>query len=66
MGAFFAWAQTLKFKSLFYLTLLIFIADLAVPDFIPLIDEILLGLFTLLLGSWKKKPKADEPPQIDG
>lgn len=55
MGSFFGWAKTLRFKQLFFLTLLLLIGDLLVPDFIPLIDELLLGLLTLLLGSIRKK-----------
>ena len=42
----------------------LFLLDLAVPDFIPFADEILLGLGTLLLSRWKKKP--DAPPPIAG
>jgi hypothetical protein len=37
------------------LTLAIFLADLVVPDFIPFVDEILLGLFAALLAMIKKK-----------
>ena len=59
MRSFFNWANTLKFRQLFFLTLFIFVADLAIPDFIPLIDEILLGLATLLFGSIRKKTKGD-------
>lgn len=55
MRSFFKWAGSLRFKQLFLLTLLLFIADLMIPDFIPLIDELLLGLMTLLLGSIRKK-----------
>jgi hypothetical protein len=55
MNAFFRWAKTLRFKKLFLLTLLLFIGDLLVPDFIPLIDELLLGLLTLLLGSIRNR-----------
>ena len=55
MRSFFKWAGSLRFKQLFVLTLFLFIADLMIPDFIPLIDEVLLGLMTLLLGSIRKK-----------
>lgn len=57
MKSFFRWAQTLKFRQLFFLTLLLFLGDLMIPDFIPLIDELLLGLLTLLFGSIRKKVK---------
>lgn len=55
MKSFFEWAGSLRFRQLFFLTLLLFIADLIVPDFIPIIDELILGLMTLLLGSIRKK-----------
>ena len=45
----------LSFPRLFLLTGALFLVDLVVPDFIPLADEILLGLGTLLLASWKKR-----------
>ena len=45
----------LKFRWLFALVALVFGVDLVIPDFIPFADEILLGLLTVLLGSWRKK-----------
>jgi hypothetical protein len=33
----------------------VFLADLVVPDFIPFVDEILLGLATLILASWRDR-----------
>ena len=45
----------LSFPRLFVLTAALFVVDLAVPDFVPLADELLLGLGTLLLASWKKR-----------
>ncbi len=50
-----AFARRLRFPQLFVLVAALFIADVIVPDVIPFIDEILLGLATLLLGSWKEK-----------
>ena len=43
------------------ITLVILIVDVLVPDLIPFVDEILLALFTALLGSWKRR--RDKPPQ---
>lgn len=57
MRSFFNWASGLKFRQLFFLTLVLFLGDLLVPDFIPLIDELLLGLLTLLFGSIRKSVK---------
>lgn len=49
------WAEGLRFKTLFYIIAALFVADVLLPDFIPFIDEILLGLLTASLGSIKKK-----------
>lgn len=48
-------AFRLRFPVLFLLTLVLFIVDLMVPDFIPFADEILLGLATVILGNWKQR-----------
>lgn len=48
-------AGELRFPQLFWLTAVLFVIDVLVPDLIPFADEILLGLATLLLGSWKKR-----------
>jgi hypothetical protein len=56
----FAYAGRLRFPTLFLITAALFVLDLLIPDFIPFIDEILLGLGTLLLSSWKKR--APTPP----
>jgi hypothetical protein len=42
-------ASRLRYPKLLALTATIFVADLLIPDLIPFIDEILLGLGTLLL-----------------
>jgi hypothetical protein len=47
----------LRFPQLFALTLVVFLVDLLVPDMVPFIDEVLLGLTTLLLANWKKRPE---------
>ena len=61
------YASRLRFPKLFMLTATLFVVDLLVPDVIPLIDEILLGLGTLLLGSLRTyfvqpATTVDEPP----
>jgi hypothetical protein len=48
----------LRFPYLLIATALLFLVDLVVPDFIPFVDEILLGLATLLLASWRKREPA--------
>jgi hypothetical protein len=44
----------LRFPYLVALTGTLFVIDLLVPDVIPLVDELLLGLATVLLASLKK------------
>jgi hypothetical protein len=54
----------LSYPRLFVVTAALFLVDLVIPDFVPLADEILLGLGTLLLANWKnrKAPATIEPP----
>lgn len=54
------WAEGLRFPKLAMITACLFVADLLIPDFIPFIDEILLGLATLLLGNLRRSKSNDE------
>ena len=54
-----AYADKLKFKNLFLATLALFIIDFLVPDMIPMIDEIILGLLAIVLANWKKERALD-------
>ncbi len=45
----------LSYPRLFAITAALFVIDLIVPDFIPLADEILLGLGSLLLANLKRR-----------
>ena len=53
-------ASRLRFPTLFVLVATIFVADLLIPDLIPFVDEILLGLLTVLLGSLRNR-RQEEP-----
>lgn len=55
------WARKLRYPTLFKLTAVAFAISVLWPfDPIPFIDEIVLGLGTLLLANWKnRKPTAD-------
>ncbi|NIP56807.1 MAG: hypothetical protein GWM92_01645 [Gemmatimonadetes bacterium] len=53
----------LRFPQLFLITAILFAVNLAVPDAIPFVDEILLALGSLLLGSLRKK---EGPGEIEG
>ena len=52
-------ASKLRFPKLFVLVLLLFLVDLVVPDFIPLFDEIVLGLLSAMLGMWRQKTRGE-------
>ena len=45
----------LKFPQAFAVFVVLFVFDLIIPDFIPFIDEILLGLLAALFGMWREK-----------
>jgi len=58
----------LRFKNLFLIVAALLLIDIAIPDFVPLIDEILLGILTIMFWSWRKPSggarviDADEEP----
>ena len=63
------WASGLRFPVLFVVTLLLFAVDLVVPDVVPFVDEILLGLVALLLANWRKRSQKEvsgDPPARQG
>lgn len=45
----------LRYPQLFVLAASLFLADLLIPDAIPFLDEILLGILTLLVSQWPKR-----------
>ncbi len=55
------WLGRLSYPRLFMLAAGLFVVDLVVPDMIPLADEILLGLGTLLLANWKNRKNPATP-----
>ena len=52
-------ANQLKFRNLFFMVIGLFFIDLLLPDFIPFIDEIILGLLAIILANWKKERNKD-------
>lgn len=60
------WFGGLSYPKLFLLTAALFLGDMVVPDFIPFIDELLLGLGALLLANWKKKARPARDKPIEG
>lgn len=60
------WARGLRYPTLFKMTAAAFAISVLWPfDPIPFIDEIVLGLGTLLLANWKDR-KAPRGQPIDG
>jgi len=55
-------AAGLRFPTLFKLVAALFVVDMVLPDVIPFMDEILLGLGTLLLGSLRRRREAPAAP----
>ena len=49
------WLSRLRSWQLFVVAALLFVGDLLVPDPIPFIDEIMLGLTTLIMARWKRR-----------
>lgn len=48
-------AGRLRLPWLFALTAVALLLDLFIPDPLPLLDEIALGLLTLLLANWRRR-----------
>ncbi|MEC5396979.1 DUF6116 family protein [Uliginosibacterium sp. H1] len=59
-AALLGFARRLRFPQLFLLMLALLVINLIVPDFIPLLDELLLALATLALAAWKRRGGDDD------
>ncbi len=60
-GGLLTWLSRLRSWQLFLFAGALFVVDLVVPDPIPFIDEVMLGLATLLLGRWKRRRDVIDP-----
>lgn len=62
-----AYVTRLRFPVLFLLSAVVFVADLLIPDVIPVADEVLLGLLTAGLAAFRKEKQEAraEPPMKD-
>ncbi len=60
IAIFLNFANQLRFRNLFLIVTGLFFIDLLIPDFIPLIDEIILGLLAIILANWKDEKKQKE------
>jgi len=59
------WFGRLRYPYLFVITAGLFVVDTVVPDLIPFIDELLLGLGALLLANFKNR-KLNPSAPIEG
>ena len=57
-------ANQLRFRNLFFIVIGLFFVDLLLPDFIPFIDEIILGLLAIILANWKKERNQDKEGKV--
>jgi len=55
------YVQGLRAPQLFLLTVALFVLDLVIPDVMPMIDELLLGLAAMLFASWGKSAGPRRP-----
>jgi hypothetical protein len=55
------YASGLRFPRLLAVTAALFVLDLLIPDAVPFVDEILLGLISLLLASRRKRSSEISP-----
>ena len=44
----------------------LFVFNLFIPDMIPMVDEVIMGLAAVLLASLRKKPEEEESDQRGG
>ena len=51
------YASTLRFPRLLVVTAVLFVIDLLFPDMVPFVDEILLGLISLLFASLRQRSR---------
>lgn len=62
-------AGQFKSSTLLALVASLFVLDLAIPDPFPFVDEIALGIVTILVARWqsrrKEPPPAPKPPPKD-
>lgn len=57
-----SYLESLRFPWLMLLAAVLFFVNLFVPDAIPFVDEILLGLVAALLARLKRKKPPQAPP----
>ena len=61
VGGILGWARKRRFLTILLMTGCLFGLDLVVPDVVPFVDELLLGLGTLILARWKDRRQLPSP-----
>ena len=51
----------LRFPTLVLILGILTLTDIMIPDFIPVIDEIVLAIMTILFGMWKNRKPVNAP-----
>lgn len=64
LAPFLAWASKLRHPALLKIIGALFLLSVLLPDPVPLLDEIILGLGALLLAQWKARPSRPRRPVI--
>lgn len=63
----FSFLGGLRFPQLFVVLAVVFLIDLFIPDVLPFVDELILGLLTLMTGTWRDRRRPPEknvtPPE---
>lgn len=65
-GPIMGFASRLRFPTLFAITLGLWALNMIIPDPVPVIDEIVMGLLTLMLATWKKRKDLPVEPVAGG
>ena len=60
------YASRLRFPWLFALTAVLLAVNLLLPDPVPVLDELLLALLTLLFGAWRRRPRKGDQSASSG
>jgi hypothetical protein len=62
----------MRYPHLFLLLLVLFGVDMIVPDLVPMVDELILAVLTMLVGTWRRSgedappPPSQPPPALPG
>ncbi len=65
-GPIMGFASRLRFPTLFFITLGLWAVNMIIPDPLPLVDEIVMGLVTLMLATWKTRKDPPAEPARPG